>query len=70
MPHLAWYTRSHVLRAGDRDDIATELFALKCQLHMPFPNDADKVYSFFDFSMVRRSAKPKKEANKGSAPAA
>lgn len=42
--------------AGDRDDVATDLFALKCQLHLRFPNDADKVYSFFDFSKVRRPA--------------
>lgn len=46
--------------AGDRDNIATDLFALKCQLHLRFPNDPDKVYSFFDFSKVRPSGSKKK----------
>ena len=46
--------------AGDRDEIATDLFNLKCQLHLRFPNDADKVYSFFDFSKVRKSGQKKK----------
>lgn len=46
--------------AGDRDDIAADLFALKCQLHLRFPNDPDKVYSFFDFSKVRPSGSKKK----------
>ncbi len=50
--------------AGDRDEIATDLFAVKCLLHLRFPHDPDKVYSFFDFSKVRRPTK----APKGTAP--
>jgi hypothetical protein len=48
--------------AGDRAAIATDLFAVKCLLHLHYPHDADKVYSFFDFSKVRVSGgkKPKK----------
>ena len=47
--------------AGDRDDVATDLFTLKCQLHVRYPNDDDKVYSFFDFSKVRKSGTKKKD---------
>ena len=53
--------------AGDRDEIATDLFALKNQLHLRFPHDSDKVYSFFDFSKVRRKAA---KAPKGPSPRA
>ena len=53
--------------AGDRDDVATDLFTLKCQLHQRFPNDADKVYSFFDFSKVRRKSG---KADPGTPPSA
>ena len=50
--------------AGDRDEIATDLFALKSLLHLRFPNDADKVYSFFDFGKVRRPNGKKAKAAK------
>ena len=65
--HAAALDDARLALVGDRHAIADDLFALKNQLHLHFRTDADKVYSFFDFSKVRKySVKPKK----GDSPAA
>jgi hypothetical protein len=45
---------ARVALTGDRAAIADDLFALKNHLHLHFPTNPDKVYSFFDFSKLYR----------------